>query len=82
MPAAPPADFSALGAAAASEEPPTAEHWESVARRTRTVAEEWRNLHASEEARAEAAQDAASRAAAAIPPAPAPITHTRAMGSA
>ena len=44
----------------------SAQHWESVARRTRSVAEQWRTLHASEEARADAAQAAAARAVAAM----------------
>ena len=40
---------------AISDEAPTVEHWEAVAQRTRSVAENWRSLHASEEERADAA---------------------------
>ena len=45
---------------------PSAQHWEAVARRTKAVAEQWRSLHASEEARADAAQAATGRATAAL----------------
>ena len=44
----------------------TAEHWETVARRTRGVAEQWRTLHATEEARANAALHKVADAAEAV----------------
>lgn len=47
-------------------EPSAAEYWEAVAKRTRAVSEQWRALHASEEARADEAQSLSTRALAAL----------------
>lgn len=41
-------------------------HWEAVAKRTRTVSEQWRALHASEEARADEAKATAKAAVQAL----------------
>ena len=41
-------------------------HWEAVAKRTRSVSEQWRTLHASEEARANEAKATAKAAVQAL----------------
>lgn len=57
----------AMDAVSASESPEAMpQHWQSVAWRTRSVAEQWRMLHAGEEARAGEAIATAARAATAV----------------
>lgn len=46
----------------ASTDATDAAHWEAVARRTRSVASQWRKLHVNEEAKCEAARSTAARA--------------------